>query len=95
VSWTLTYHFSAAGVIPETLIADRRCSGAEMHFADRFRIVVLLVASLVLRAAAAGASDDGLMQDWLKQTDHQGTIAPGTKINIRDWQQYRQFMLSE
>jgi len=63
-----------------------------MHFAGRVRIVALFVASLVLRVAMAGASDDGLMQDWLKQTAHQGTIAPGTKINSRDWQQYKQFM---
>lgn len=32
------------------------------------------------------------MQDWVKATSSQGTLAPGTVINQSNWQQYREFM---
>ncbi|MGH8012208.1 MAG: DUF1329 domain-containing protein [Candidatus Binataceae bacterium] len=32
------------------------------------------------------------MQQWLKDTQHQGTIAPGTTITTSNWQQYKKFM---
>jgi len=31
-------------------------------------------------------------QQWLKATEHQGTITSGTKITMQNWQQYKQFM---
>ncbi|MGH9640266.1 MAG: DUF1329 domain-containing protein, partial [Bryobacteraceae bacterium] len=32
------------------------------------------------------------MQQWLKDTANQGTIPPGTSINMQNWRQYKQFM---
>ncbi len=32
------------------------------------------------------------MQNWLAATKDQGTIAPGTKITMENWQQYKQYM---
>jgi hypothetical protein len=32
------------------------------------------------------------MQEWLKETASQRTLAPGTTINQSNWQQYKQFM---
>jgi hypothetical protein len=32
------------------------------------------------------------MQDWLNTTKNQGTIPPGTRITMANWQNYKQFM---
>src|SRR5712691_2397348 len=32
------------------------------------------------------------IKQWLAQTEHQGTIAPGTVITTQNWQQYKEFM---
>ncbi len=62
------------------------------------RVVILAVASLtvgliwILSARSARADQIMSMDQWLNMTEHQGTIAPGTKITLQNWQQYKQFM---
>ncbi|MGA2409509.1 MAG: DUF1329 domain-containing protein [Candidatus Binataceae bacterium] len=58
------------------------------------RIVWLgtLAAVLMFGAPAFAQSDLPDMQQWLKDTANQGTLPPGTKITMANWQQYKQFM---
>ncbi len=54
-----------------------------------------LAGCLMLAAFGASAwAEEGIMRmaQWLKLTEHQGTIAPETKITMRNWRQYREFM---
>jgi Protein of unknown function (DUF1329) len=58
----------------------------------------VLAAALALGGFAATAHADpsydpsAPMQDWLKATASQGSLAPGATITQSNWQQYRQFM---
>ncbi|MGH8012209.1 MAG: DUF1329 domain-containing protein [Candidatus Binataceae bacterium] len=58
--------------------------------------VVIAVAVLLGCAAVAGAQSNypppAPMQQWLSETQHQGTITPGTTITMSNWQQYKKFM---
>lgn len=57
-------------------------------------IFTMMLMSLLVSGAVAlaQAPPDTDMGAWLAATAHQGTIAPGTKINMSNWRQYRQFM---
>lgn len=53
----------------------------------------LLATVLALSAATAYAQADlPQMRQWMLESAHEGTIAPGTKITMQNWQQYQQFM---
>lgn len=62
------------------------------------KLAVLMAAALVWGAATSFARADETydppapMQQWLKDTANQGTLAPGTTITMSNWQQYKQFM---
>src|SRR5271154_4075140 len=62
------------------------------------RLSFVLAAALAWCGSTAVARADqsydppAPMQEWLKATVNQGTLAPGTTINQSNWQQYKQFM---
>ncbi len=62
------------------------------------RLAVFMAVALAWGAATTLARADETftppapMQQWLKDTVNQGTIAPGTTITMSNWQQYKQFM---
>jgi uncharacterized protein DUF1329 len=64
------------------------------------KLVGLAIAMLVVFSSGAlgniADAQDYLppapMQSWLKSTEHQGVVAPGTRITMRNWRQYKQFM---
>lgn len=59
-------------------------------------LVSVFVVGLAFAASATPVWAQGgtimSMGQWLAMTEHQGTIAPGTKITMQNWQQYKQFM---
>jgi Spy/CpxP family protein refolding chaperone len=61
-------------------------------------IAALALSAFVSCACAAVASAQSNypppapMQQWLKDTEHQGTLAPGTTITMSNWRQYKNFM---
>ncbi len=67
-----------------------------MHIASRQRKawVGFVLGLLVAFSGIAAAADQvqSTTQDWLAATKDQGTIPPGTKITMQNWQQYKQFM---
>jgi hypothetical protein len=66
-----------------------------MRKAEKLGIAMLAALALCVCNSVARAQDDtppAPMQDWLKATDNQGTLRPGTSITAENWQQYRQFM---
>ncbi len=58
---------------------------------NRYWLILGLLAGWAL-SGVAYAQGDPRIDDWLKMTEHQGTITPGTKITMQNWQQYKQFM---
>ena len=62
------------------------------------RLSFVLAAALAWGGSTAIARADqsydppAPMQEWLKETVNQGTLAPGTTINQSNWQQYKHFM---
>jgi hypothetical protein len=65
------------------------------HEMKRFASV-LVVAAMVLSLSRLGWAQAGTdfseMDQWVKDTAHQGDITIGTKITMSNWQQYKQFM---
>jgi hypothetical protein len=62
-----------------------------------WRVWFLSLLSLVFIAAGAGAQEraeppTAAMENWVAATAHQATLAPGTRITMRNWQQYQQYM---
>jgi Spy/CpxP family protein refolding chaperone len=61
------------------------------------KLAFLSVLAVTFTVTAAWAEEQNYqppqpMQEWLSETQQQGTIQPGTTINIGNWQQYKQFM---
>jgi hypothetical protein len=54
-------------------------------------LLLMLAASSLIGTAHADPVQDTMSQ-WLADTAHQGTIAPGTTITMQNWQQYKQYM---
>jgi len=55
-------------------------------------IVCLMILLCVVFGTARADEVQGTMKAWLDATKDQGTIPPGTKITMANWQQYKQFM---
>jgi Protein of unknown function (DUF1329) len=58
-------------------------------------ICIALVVLLMSLSSPAHTQDFDTVPEikqWLAQTEHQGTIAPGTVITTQNWQQYKEFM---
>ena len=53
-------------------------------------IVFMLMLCSLTRAQNFDTVPD--MKAWLAETEHQGTLAPGTVITTQNWQQYKEFM---
>jgi hypothetical protein len=57
---------------------------------------VFLLLGLILGPLLPGFARDDEVQDimkaWMVGTKDQGSIPPGTKITMQNWQQYKQFM---
>jgi len=56
---------------------------------------LIAFAALVFAVSVAQAQDyqpPEETQQWLNATQHQGVIAPSTKITAQNWQEYKQFM---
>lgn len=60
----------------------------------RVSFLTLLLLTSTARGWAQGpAETTAAMQNWVAATAHQaGDIAPGTRITMRNWQQYQQYM---
>jgi uncharacterized protein DUF1329 len=57
------------------------------------RIIAMLVFTMLALVEVAVADEaQSTMQDWLNTTQKQGTIPPGTRITMQNWQNYKQFM---
>ena len=54
-------------------------------------VCLMLLVGISVGIAHADEVHD-TMKAWLDATKSQGTIAPGTKISMANWQQYKQFM---
>ena len=54
----------------------------------------LIVFMLMLCSSTRAQNFDTVpdMKAWLAETQHQGTLAPGTVITTQNWQQYKEFM---
>ncbi len=65
-----------------------------MTIISRPKIFALILSSLLVCWTGIAAADEvrATMQDWVKATQNQGTIPPGTKITSQNWRQYKQFM---
>ena len=58
----------------------------------RVLAALALVALLPSLGRTQGVTDYSEMQQWVKDSEHQGNIPIGTKITMANWQQYKQFM---
>lgn len=59
----------------------------------RFGFILALLIALIPGSGRAQTSDDiSEMDQWIKDTQNQGTLPPGTKITMANWQQYKTFM---
>jgi hypothetical protein len=56
------------------------------------KILFCVLAILLYPALGLAQSPEQTMSDWFAATAHQGTIKPGTVINMSNWQQYKQYM---
>jgi hypothetical protein len=57
------------------------------------RLAVILALTLIPLVGLARADEvQDVMKAWLADTANQGTIPPGTKITMQNWQQFKQFM---
>ena len=59
---------------------------------DSVFVVSALVALLLPSLGWAQNTDFSEMDQWVKDTAHQGDIPVGTKITMSNWQQYKAFM---
>jgi hypothetical protein len=55
-------------------------------------ILALLIAFFPASGRAQTTDDISEMDQWVKDTQNQGTLPPGTKITMANWQQYKNFM---
>jgi Spy/CpxP family protein refolding chaperone len=57
-----------------------------------FGIALAWGAKAAIASAAENFDAPAPMQEWLKATQSQGALQPGTTITSTNWQQYKQFM---
>src|ERR1700733_14162065 len=55
-------------------------------------ILALLIAFFPASGRAQTTDDISEMDQWVKDTQNQGTLPPGTKITMANWQQFKNFM---
>src|ERR1700736_3553623 len=65
--------------------------GVMAAFSRRLALFLMLTLIPLVGLARADEVQD-VMKAWLADTANQGTIPPGTKITMQNWQQFKQFM---
>jgi hypothetical protein len=63
-----------------------------MKYVVRALVVIGLLVALMPARLWAQATDRSEIDDWLKASEKQGDLPIGTKVNMQNWQQYKQFM---
>jgi hypothetical protein len=66
-----------------------------MRTAEKFGFTMLAALTICVCNSFARAQDyspPAPMREWLRATDHQSVIKPGTSITAQNWQQYKDFM---
>jgi len=63
-----------------------------MKYVVRALVVIGLLVALMPSRLWAQQTDRKEIDDWLKASEKQPDLAIGTKVNMQNWQQYKQFM---
>src|SRR5712691_10261956 len=69
----------------------RRGDNRHMKIISRVLMIGLLVAVLPTLGWSQD-TDRSAMDQWIKESEHQGDLPVGTKITTANWQQYKQFL---